>query len=146
MRLVLSNPSLPRAARTTAVAVLVVAAGVALGACSSVNQAQYQNAAYAGAQPPVPAPSKQAAYEAAPGDPIKDAPIEPRRAPAAQPDDPNEPFSPNYGGERKLPKVTVSDATSEARDPEPDQQPATMRLAPPSRAYFKKVTTTAAAD
>lgn len=146
MRFVYSNPSLPRAARSSAVAALVVVAGVALCACSSANQAQYQNPAWAGAQPPVPAPQRQAAYEAAPGDPIKDAPIEPRRTPGAQPDDPNEPFSPNYGGARKMPKVTVSDATSDARDPEPDQQAASMRLPAPSRAYFKKVTTTAAAD
>jgi uncharacterized membrane protein len=145
MRLVLISPSLPRAARTSAVAA-VVAIGVALGACSSANQAQYQNAAYAGVQPQVPAPAKQAAYEAAPGDPIKDAPIEPRRAPGAQPDDPNEPFSPNYGGQRSTPKVTVSDYEVKTHDPEPDQQPASMRLPAPSRAYFKKVTTTAAAD
>jgi hypothetical protein len=146
MRFVSCPPSLPRAARHSAVAGLVIALGMSLAACSSANQAQNQNAAYAGAQPPVPAPSRQAAYEPAAGDPIKDAPIEPRRAPIAQPDDPNEPFSPNYGGQRTTPKAVVSDYEVKTHDPEPDQQPASMRLPAPSRAYFKTVTATASAD
>ncbi len=146
MRLVFANPSLPRAARTLVVAALVASLAISVAACSSANQAQYQNPAWAGAQPPVPAPQKQATYEAAPGDPIKDAPIEPRRAPGVQADDPNEPFSPNYGGARNRPTVRVSDTTPEARDPEPDQKSASMRLPAPARAYFKKVTTTASAD
>lgn len=146
MRLVFSSPSRPRVARAAVVAALAIALGTSLAGCSSANHARDQNPAWASVQPPVPAPQKQAAYEAAPGDPIKDAPIEPRRAPAAQPDDPAEPFSPNYGGQRSTPKAVVSDYEVKSHDPEPDQPPASMRLPAPSRAYFKKVTTTAAAD
>ena len=74
--------------------------------------------------------------------PIKDAPVEPRRN--AVPDDPREPYSPNYGGPRDRPPVKVSDAP-EARDPEPDRQ-VVHRLPAASRAYFRKVTATASAD
>jgi hypothetical protein len=39
----------------------------------------------------------QAGYTPEPGDPIKQAPVEPLRRGTAEPDDPTEPFSRNYG-------------------------------------------------
>jgi hypothetical protein len=137
---------LPNAARRIIIASLAIGLGLTLGACSSSRTAQYQNPSWAGANPPVPGPNRQAAYEASPDDPIKDAPIEPARRPNAVPDDPSEPFSPNYGGSRSRPPVQVSDATPSAHDPEPDQQQSVLRPAEASRAYFRRVTTTAAAD
>jgi hypothetical protein len=146
MRFVPVMPPLPSPARRILVASVAIGLGLMLGACSSSRTAQYQNPSWAGAQPPVPAPNRQAAYEPAPGDPIKEPPIEPVRRPNAMPDDPTEPFSPNYGGPRTRPPVQVSDAATSAHDPEPDRQPATRRPEEASRAYFRRVTTTAAAD
>jgi hypothetical protein len=135
----------PVVLRRIAVAPIVLGLGLSLGGCSASRTASYQAPSWVHAAPPVPAPARQAAYEPAPGDPIRDAPIEPARRPTAAPDDPNEPFSPNYGGARTRPPVRVSDAVSTARDPEPDQRPAVRRLPDASRAYFRR-TTTAAAD
>lgn len=146
MRLVFPNPSLPRAARKLAVASLIIALGFALGGCSSVREARNQNPAWASAEPPVPAPQRQATYSPEPGDPIKEPPIEPRHAPNAVPDDPSEPFSPNYGGPRTRPPVKVSEAAPTARHPEPEQYPVATRLPQPSRAHFRQITTTASAD
>jgi hypothetical protein len=145
MRFVPNLPPLPNAARRIIIASLAISLGLTLGACSSSRTAQYQNPSWAGANPPVPAPNRQAAYEPAPGDPIKDAPIEPTRRPNALPDDPSEPFSPNYGGPRTRPPVQVSDAAPSAHDPEPDRQQTAHRPAEASRAYFRRVTTTTAA-
>jgi hypothetical protein len=141
-----SNYLLPplRAHRIAAMS-LIAAIGLALGACSTARP-QYQNPAWAGAQPPVPVPQKQAAYEAEAGDPIKDAPLEPARRPAAMPDDPSEPFSPNYGGPRSRPPVRISDAVPEAHDPEPQRPNASRRRATSSDAYFRKAAATASAD
>lgn len=148
MRHVPISPSLQIAARKFALASLVIGIGLALGACSSARETASQSPAWATAQAAAAAPQRQAAYEPAAGDPIKDAPIEPRRSPNTVPDDPNEPFSPNYGGPRDRPPVHVSDATPTAHDPEPepDGRQTVMRLPDKSRAYFRRVTTTAAAD
>ena len=133
-------------ARRIAVASVVIGLGMALGACSSSRHAQYQQASWAGATPPAPVPrQQQSAYVAEPGDPIKEPPVEPQMRPNAAPDDPNEPFSPNYGGQRTRPPVHVSDAAPVVRN-EDDQKPAEHRIPDASRAYFKRVTTTASAD
>lgn len=131
-------PPLVAAARAVVVPAAIVALSLTVGACSSARERTYQSAAWAGAQPPVPAPQtrEQQVYEAAPGDPIKDAPVEPRQgAPGQLPDDPREPYSPNYGGPRDRPLVRVGEAP-DAVDPEPDRrQPRAPRM-----------TATAAAD
>lgn len=140
MRLAMFRPSLPSAASRSVILFAAVIATAGLAACSSTRQAGYQDPAYAGN--PQMAQARQPAYEADPNDPIKDAPVEPRRN--AVPDDPREPYSPNYGGPRDRPPVKVSDAP-EARDLEPDRQ-VVHRLPAASRAYFRKVTATASAD
>lgn len=124
----------------------IVALGLALSACSSSRQTQNQPTSWVGANPPVPTPvQQQSAYIAEPGDPIKEPPVEPRSRPNAAPDDPNEPFSPNYGGARTRAPVRVSDATSTAKDNDEPARAVMRHLPDASRAYFRR-TTTAAAD
>lgn len=150
MRIVTSSSPRPPAARKLVVASLIAALGLGLSACSAARQTA-EGPAWAGAQPPVPAPQRQAAYEPDPNDPIKDAPIEPRRAQPA-PDDPSEPFSPNYGGARVRPPVKVSqgDGEPETRPSLPGGATSPASASSASRAYFRKAapvtTTTAAAD
>lgn len=146
MSFVSNLPSQPSAARKIAVIAVAIALGLALGGCSSDREARNQGPAWANAEPPVPAPQRQATYAPEPGDPIKEAPIEPMRSPNAVPDDPSEPFSPNYGGPRTRPPVKVGESAPAAREPEPDQHSVVMRLPQPSRAYFRRITTTASAD
>jgi hypothetical protein len=76
-----------------------VAAASLIGGCSNSRTAETTQRQWVGA---VPAPGQNAgqrvaeAYKAEPGDPIKEAPVEPATR-RAEPDDPSEPFSPNYG-------------------------------------------------
>ena len=146
MRPVFCPPLLPAAARPAVVASIVAIVALSLAACSSAHQASYQDASWAGAQPSAPMPQRQTAYEPQAGDPIQEAPIEPQGRPQPMPDDPNEPFSPNYGGPRPRPPVQLSGAVPSPHDPQPDAQPVSYPLPEPSRAYFRRVTTTASAD
>jgi hypothetical protein len=78
-----------------------LAAAALVGGCSSSRTAEAPQRQWVGAVP-APIPSQPAAqrvaeaYKAEPGDPIKEAPVEPATR-RAEPDDPSEPFSPNYG-------------------------------------------------
>jgi hypothetical protein len=83
--------------RVAACAFAVVFAG-SLGGCSSSRTTAEAPRAWVGA-PPAPIPGQQVAeaYKPEPGDPIKDAPVEPLRHGRVERDDPTEPFSPNYG-------------------------------------------------
>ena len=135
----LQSSSACRIAVTTA----LIGTALALGACSSARQAQNQPTSWAGANPLAPAP-QQSTYVAEPGDPIKEPPVEPRSRPNAAPDDPNEPFSPNYGGARTRAPVRVSDAAPATKESD-EPAPAIRHLPDASRAYFRR-TTTAAAD
>jgi hypothetical protein len=91
-------------ARAAAIAALSLVAA----ACSSNQAANTQG--YAGATQ-VPAPPQRVAardaYVPEPGDPIKQAPVEPVSRRSNEPDDPTEPFSPNYG---KAPATQTSPA------------------------------------
>jgi hypothetical protein len=133
-------------ARQLSVAFVALGLGLTLTACSSSRTAQTDVPAWVGANPPVPVPSRQAAYEPAPGDPIKDVPIEPGHRPNSAPDDPSEPYSPNYGGARTQPLAKVSDFDVPAKDPEPTSRRTAPREAEAARAYIRRTTTTAAAD
>jgi hypothetical protein len=149
MRFHSSIPSLPKAARRILFAAVAVGLGSTLGGCSSSRTAQYQPPAWVAANPPAPVPGRQVAYEPEPGDPIKEPPFEPVRRPTAIPDDPSEPFSPNYGGPRTRPPVRVSDVDVDSQDPEPARRPAKRQASDASRAYFRRAApaaTTAAAD
>lgn len=144
MRVVAYLAALPKVARFAALASIAIGLGVTLGGCSSARQ--NEQAGWANANPPVPAPSaRQSAYVAEPGDPIKEPPVEPDKRPNIAPDDPAEPYSPNYGGPRSRSPVRVSDAASRDRDPEP-QLPQQRRIPDASRAYFKRAMATASAD
>jgi hypothetical protein len=144
MRVAAYLTALPKVARFAALTSIAIGLGITLGGCSSARQ--NQQASWVGANPPVPAPSpQQSAYVAEPGDPIKEPPVEPGKRPNAAPDDPAEPYSPNYGGPRNRPPVQVSDAAPGARDPEP-QGPQQRRIPDASRAYFKRTMATASAD
>ncbi len=144
MRAVAYLAALPKVARFAALASIVAGLGVTLGGCSTARQ--NEQASWANANPPVPAPSaRQSAYVAEPGDPIKEPPVEPGQRPNTAPDDPAEPYSPNYGGPRNRSPVRVSDATSRDRDPEP-QLPQQRRIPDASRTYFKRAMATASAD
>jgi hypothetical protein len=83
--------------RVAACAFAVVFAG-SFGGCSSGQTTTQAPRAWVGA-PPAPIPGQQVAeaYKPEPGDPIKDAPVEPLRHGRIERDDPTEPFSPNYG-------------------------------------------------
>jgi hypothetical protein len=142
MRLVAYVPALPKVARGLALASIAVGLGITLGGCGTGRPAH--QASWAGANPPAPNHS-QSAYVAEPGDPIKEPPVEPGKRPNAAPDDPTEPYSPNYGGQRSRPPVQVSDAMHLEPNAEPQTAPQ-RRLPDVSRAYFKRVTTTASAD
>jgi hypothetical protein len=89
----------PRA-RVALMAVSLAAAALA-GGCSNARTAEAPQRQWVGAAP-APIPSQNSgqrvaeAYKAEPGDPIKEAPVEPATR-RAEPDDPSEPFSPNYG-------------------------------------------------
>ncbi len=144
MRLVTYVPALPKVARGLALASIAVGLGITLGGCGTGRPAH--QASWAGANPPAPAPNhNQSAYVAEPGDPIKEPPVEPGKRPNAAPDDPTEPYSPNYGGQRSRPPVQVSDAMHLEPNAEPQATPQ-RRLPDVSRAYVKRVTTTASAD
>jgi hypothetical protein len=80
-------------------AVCLVAAAL-VGGCANSRTAEVTQRQWVGA-PPAPIPGNQGqrvaeAYKAEPGDPIKEVPVEPATR-RAEPDDPSEPFSPNYG-------------------------------------------------
>ncbi len=87
------------------VRVALVAFGVAaaslIGGCSNSRTTEAPHRQWVGAVP-APIPGQSAgqrmaeAYKPEPGDPIKEAPVEPATR-RAEPDDPSEPFSPNYG-------------------------------------------------
>jgi hypothetical protein len=86
---------------TLTVACLVAAA--LTGGCSSTRTAEAPPARQWVGAPPAPIPGQLArpgqqseAYQPEPGDPIKEAPVEPATR-RSGPDDPSEPFSPNYG-------------------------------------------------
>ena len=135
---------LPLAARRFALASIAIGLGLVLSGCSSARNTQ--PASWAGANPPVPAPNQQPnAYVAEAGDPIKDPPVEPGKRPNTAPDDPNEPYSPNYGGARSRPPVHVSDAAPVDRSADEPASRAS-RLPDASRSYFRRATTTASAD
>lgn len=88
--------SLPPPFRAALTATCIAAATIA-GGCSSSKTAETTHRQWVGAVPaPIPGQRVAEGYKAEPGDPIKEAPVEPasRRAEA---DDPSEPFSPNYG-------------------------------------------------
>jgi hypothetical protein len=87
------------------VRVALIAFGLATatlaGGCSSSRTAEVPERQWVGAAPaPIPGQSPgqrvAEAYKPEPGDPIKEAPVEPATR-RAEPDDPSEPFSPNYG-------------------------------------------------
>jgi hypothetical protein len=81
-----------------AVAVACLVAAALTGGCSSTRTAEAPSARqWVGAPPaPIPGQQKAEAYQPEPGDPIKEAPVEPATR-RTGPDDPSEPFSPNYG-------------------------------------------------
>jgi hypothetical protein len=85
-------------------AVCLVAAAL-VGGCASSRTAEVTQRQWVGA-PPAPIPGQNSrvaeAYKAEPGDPIKEAPVEPATR-RAEPDDPSEPFSPNYGRGNAVP-------------------------------------------
>jgi hypothetical protein len=92
------------------VALIAVGLAAALaGGCSNSRTAEAPQRQWVGAAP-APIPGQSAgqssrvaeAYKAEPGDPIKEAPVEPA-ARRAEPDDPSEPFSPNYGRSKSSP-------------------------------------------
>ena len=86
----------PACARIAFIAVSLATATVT-GGCSSSRTEATTSRQWVGAAPaPIPAPRVAEVYKAEPGDPIKDAPVEPATR-RAEPDDPSEPFSPNYG-------------------------------------------------
>jgi hypothetical protein len=86
----------------------VVTASLA-GGCSSSRTPETTSRQWVGAVPaPIPGNSGQRvaeAYKAEPGDPIKEAPVEPATR-RAEPDDPSEPFSPNYGRGKVTPAAS----------------------------------------
>jgi hypothetical protein len=82
--------------RAALTAVCITAAAMT-GGCSSTRTAETPQRQWVGAAPaPIPGTRVSEAYKPEPGDPIKEAPVEPATR-RAEPDDPNEPFSPNYG-------------------------------------------------
>ena len=88
--------SLPPHVRAALTATCIAAAALA-GGCSSARTADTTHRQWVGAVPaPVPGQLVAEAYKPEPGDPIKEAPVEPASR-RAEPDDPSEPFSPNYG-------------------------------------------------
>ena len=97
MRLV--SPARPHV-RVALTAVCVAVSALA-GGCSSTRTAEAPQRQWVGAAP-VPGQRVAEAYKAEPGDPIKEAPVEPATR-GAEPDDPNEPFSPNYGRSKPAP-------------------------------------------
>ena len=67
------------------------------GGCSNTRSADTTHRQWVSAVPaPVPDQRVAEAYKPEAGDPIKEAPVEPASR-RAEPDDPSEPFSPNYG-------------------------------------------------
>lgn len=144
MRFVMCSPMLRGAASRLALASIAVGLGLVLSGCSSARNTP--PASWAGANPPVPAPNNpQNTYVAEAGDPIKDPPVEPGKQGNTAPDDPNEPYSPNYGGARSRPPVHVSDAAPVDRSADEPVSPAS-RLPDGSRSYFRRATTTASAE
>lgn len=96
MRLVAktARPSIA-AGRVAICAVALLATG-----CSS-RQASYEPPTWSVAGPrQVPDKVAQSDYKAEPGDPIKEAPVEPVRHSQPEVDDPTEPWSRNYGSVR----------------------------------------------
>jgi hypothetical protein len=80
-----------------ALIVFCLAAAALAGGCSSSRTAEAPQRQWVGAVPaPIPGQRVAEAYKPEPGDPIKEAPVEPATR-RAEPDDPSEPFSPNYG-------------------------------------------------
>jgi hypothetical protein len=102
MRLMLSAHPRARVVFTVA----CVATAALAGGCSSSRTPETTSRQWVGAVPaPIPGNSGQRvaeAYKAEPGDPIKEAPVEPATR-RAEPDDPSEPFSPNYGRGKAAP-------------------------------------------
>jgi hypothetical protein len=144
MRFVNCSPMLRVAASRLVLASIAMGLGLILSGCSSARNTP--PASWAGANPPVPAPAnQQSAYVAEAGDPIKDAPVEPGKQGNTTPDDPTEPYSPNYGGARNRPPVHVSDAAPIDRSADEPTSPVS-RLPDGSRSYFRRATTTASAD
>jgi hypothetical protein len=98
--------------RVAAAAVCVLAACL-IGGCANSRTAEVTQRQWVGA-PPAPIPGQNPgqrvaeAYKAEPGDPIKEAPVEPATR-RAEHDDPSEPFSPNYG------RVSAAPSGSPAR-------------------------------
>jgi hypothetical protein len=93
----LMNSARPRV--RVAFTVVCVATAAFAGGCSSSRTAETASRQWVGAVPaPIPGQGQRIAeaYKAEPGDPIKEAPVEPATR-RAEPDDPSEPFSPNYG-------------------------------------------------
>ncbi len=125
-------------------ALLIVTVALSLGACSNSRYANHQPPTWAGAVS-TPVPSSAVAnsrYEPEAGDPIKDAPVEPLRRRQVEPDDPSEPFSPNYGGPANLTATRRADV-----EPTPVPTAASTIIVPDaSRAYFRRRIVTAGAD
>jgi hypothetical protein len=85
-----------------------LAAAALVGGCSNSRTAEVPQRQWVGAAPaPIPNQNQRVAeaYKAEPGDPIKEAPVEPANR-RAEPDDPSEPFSPNYGRSRTVPATS----------------------------------------
>jgi hypothetical protein len=88
--------SRPNPARMALTAACIAAATMA-GGCGSTRTAETTHRQWVGAAPaPMPGQPASDNYKAEAGDPIKEAPVEPASR-RAEPDDPSEPFSPNYG-------------------------------------------------
>jgi len=111
------TPSRPH--RGLALGVAVAALSLLAAGCSTTNQAYEQS--HVGAPQSAP-PQRVAArdvYTPEPGDPIKQAPVEPVARRQVEPDDPTEPFSRNYGSvrpgaPRAAPgRVRISDASAD---------------------------------
>jgi len=95
MRRVQSPPLPGRLASALLVALIAASAG----ACSKAHHAHEQPAwAQAVPEERPRVASAGPRYAPEPGDPIQEAPVLPLRRQQAEPDDPSEPFSPNYGG------------------------------------------------
>jgi hypothetical protein len=110
----------PRAA----IIMLGIATATLAGGCSNARTAETPQRQWVGAagsgqgQGQVQGQHVAEAYKPEPGDPIKEAPVEPASR-RAEPDDPTQPFSPNYGSPnsgRKHPSADANIARNRTAD------------------------------
>jgi hypothetical protein len=100
------------------VSILAASLAISAGGCSNSRTAEAPQRQWVGAAPaPIPTQNQRIAeaYKAEPGDPIKEAPVEPATR-RAEPDDPSEPFSPNYGRKSASGSGAVGNRVANASD------------------------------